>query len=77
LSEKRDSAGLERHLAAHRDGSAGVPSNRHEFRNTDQIVGDEIEQKVAGNAANAAMLGLSKGAMLLAPAEDALDHRAT
>jgi hypothetical protein len=77
LNEQGDGAGLERHLAAHRDGSAGVPLNRHEFRNTDQIVGDEIEQKVAGHAANAAMLGFSKGAMLLASAEDALDHRAT
>ena len=77
MNEKRDGAGLERHLAAHRDGCAGVPSNRHEFRNTDQIVCDEIEQKVAGNTANAAMLGFSEGAMLLAPAEDALDHRAT
>jgi hypothetical protein len=45
-----------------------VPSSRDEFRNADQ--------KVAGNAAYAAMLGFSKGAMLLAPAEDALDHRA-
>jgi hypothetical protein len=54
-----------------------VPSSGNEFRNTDQIVGDEIEQKVPGNAENTAMLGLAQRAVLFAPAEDALFHRAT
>ena len=53
-----------------------MPSSRDEFRNADQIVGDQIEQKVAGDATNAAMLGLTQGAVLFAPAKDALDHRA-
>ena len=53
-----------------------MPSRRDEFRNADQIVGDQIEQKVAGDAANAAMLGLAQGAVLFTPAKDALDHRA-
>ena len=33
-----------------------------------------VEQKVPCDATNAAMLGFSQGTMLLAPAEDALDH---
>lgn len=53
-----------------------MPSRRDEFRNADQIVGDQIEQKVAGDATNAAMLGLTQGAVLFAPAKDALNHRA-
>ena len=42
-----------------------------------QIVGDEVEQKVACDAADTAMLGLAHRAMLLAPAKDALDHCST
>src|ERR1700727_546076 len=53
-----------------------MPARRDEFRNADQIVGDQIEQKVSGDAANAAMLGLAQGAVLFTPAKDALDHRA-
>src|SRR5215472_18772631 len=41
------------------------------------IVGDEVEQEVTGDTANAAMLGFSQGSVLFAPSEDALDHRAT
>ena len=57
--------------------SMAAPSSRDEFRDTDQIVGDEVEQKVASDTANATMLGFSQRAMLLAPTEDALDHCAT
>jgi hypothetical protein len=39
-----------------------------------QIVSDEVEQEVACDAMKAAMSGLAYRAMLLAPAEDALDH---
>ena len=39
-----------------------VPASRDEFRNADQIVGDQIEQEVPGGVTNAAMPGLSKGA---------------
>ena len=45
-----------------------------QFGNADQVIGDQIEQEVGGDASDAAMLGLAHGAMLLAPAEDALDH---
>ena len=44
------------------------------FGNADEIVGDEVEHEVAGDGGDAAMLGLAHGAVLLAPAEDALDH---
>ena len=54
-----------------------VASERQELRDADEIVGDKVEQEVAANAANAAMLGLAHRAVLLAPAKDALDHRAT
>ena len=46
-----------------------------QFWNADQVVGDQIEQEVGGNASDATMFGLAHGAMLLAPSEDALDHR--
>jgi hypothetical protein len=45
-----------------------------QFGNADQVVGDQIEQEV-GDASDAAMFGFAHGAMLLAPAEDALGHR--
>jgi hypothetical protein len=46
-----------------------------QFGDADQIVGDQVEQKVGGDATDAAMLGFAHGSVLLAPAEDALDHR--
>lgn len=47
----------------------------HQLGNADQVVGDQIEQEVGGDATDATMFGLAHGAMLLAPAEDALGHR--
>jgi hypothetical protein len=46
-----------------------------QFGDADQVIGDQIEQEVGGDAADATMFGLAHGAMLLAPSEDALDHR--
>src|SRR6267142_2324314 len=46
-----------------------------QFGNADQVIGDQIEQEVGGDASDAAMFGLAHGAVLLAPTEDALDHR--
>src|SRR6516225_1374649 len=46
-----------------------------QLRNADQVVGDQIEHEVSSDACDAAMFGLAHGAMLLAPAEDAFDHR--
>ena len=48
---------------------------RDQFGNADQVVGDQIEQEVGGDASNAAMFGLAHRAVLLAPAEDAFGHR--
>ena len=47
----------------------------NQFWNADEIVGDEVEEEIGGDAGEAAMLGLAHGAVLLAPPEDALDHR--
>jgi hypothetical protein len=47
----------------------------HQFGDADQVIGDQIEQEVGGDASDAAMFGLAHGAMLLAPSENALDHR--
>jgi hypothetical protein len=47
----------------------------HQFGNADQVVGDQIEQEVGGDATYAAMFGLAHGPVLLAPTEDALGHR--
>src|SRR3974377_1582838 len=49
---------------------------RNQFRNTDQIVGDQIEHEVGGDATDAAMFCLALPTVLFAPAEDAFDHRA-
>ena len=48
---------------------------RHQFGNPDQVVGDQIEQKVGGDAGDTPMLGLAHRAVLLTPTEDTLDHR--
>ena len=46
-----------------------------QFGNADQVIGDQIKQEVGGDASDATMFGLAHGAMLLAPSENALDHR--
>src|SRR4029077_8815604 len=47
---------------------------REQFRDADQIVGDQVEQEVGSDAGDAAMFGLAHRPVLLAPAEDAFDH---
>jgi hypothetical protein len=37
-----------------------VPSGRDELGDADEIVADEIEQKISGNANTATMLGLAR-----------------
>ena len=75
MLEKPGAAGLERHFcSSSRTVLLAVPSSWDKLRNVYQIVGDDVEQEVRSDAANAAMLGFSKRAMLLAPAENALDH---
>src|SRR3979409_2457775 len=49
----------------------------NQFGNADQVIGDQIEQEVGGDTSDATMFGLAHGAMLLAPSENALDHRPT
>ena len=56
-------------------GSAGGYLRRHQFGNADQVIGDQVEQEVGGDTTYATVFGLAHGAMLLAPSEDALDHR--
>src|SRR5690242_19699065 len=48
---------------------------RDQFGNAYQVIGDQVEHEVGGNAANATMFGPAHRAVLLAPAEDAFDHR--
>jgi hypothetical protein len=48
-----------------------------QFGNADQVVGDQIEEEIGGDATDAAMFGLAHGPVLLAPTEDALGHRPT
>ena len=54
----------------------GLSLDWQEFRDTDEVIGDEVEE-IAGDAADASMSGLAHRAVQFAPAEDALDHRAT
>jgi hypothetical protein len=49
-------------------------SGGHQFGDSDQIVGDDIEQEVAGDVANASVLGLAQCAVLFAPSEHAFDE---
>ena len=46
-----------------------------QFGDSDQVIGDQIEQEVGGDASDATMFGFAHSAMLLAPSENALDHR--
>src|SRR5215831_20424932 len=55
---------------------ADSSSCTHQFGNADEIVSDQIEQKVGRDPGDPAMLGFAHCAVLLAPAEDTLDHRA-
>jgi hypothetical protein len=48
---------------------------RQQFRNADQVVGDQIEHEIGSDLGYAAMFGLAHRAVLLAPAEDAFNHR--
>src|ERR1035441_7033153 len=50
---------------------------RNQFGNADQVVGDQVEHEVGGNAADAAMFSFAHRTVLLTPTEDAFDHRAT
>lgn len=45
------------------------------FGNGDQVVGDQVEHEIGCNAADDAMFCFAHCAMLLAPTEDAFDHR--
>ena len=42
-------------------------SGCEQFWNTDQVIGDEVEQEVGGYTSDAAVLGLAHGAVELAP----------
>src|ERR1700736_524229 len=54
----------------------GVRLCGNQFRDADQVVGDEVQQESSGDTSNPAMLSLAHRAMLLAPAKDAFDHLA-
>src|ERR1700745_2516748 len=51
----------------------GVRLCGNQFRDADQVVGDEVQQESSGDTSNPAMLSLAHRAMLLAPAKDAFD----
>jgi hypothetical protein len=59
-----------RRIAEASSGLYGVRLGGNQFRDSDQVVGDEIQQKCSGDTSNAAVLGLAHCAMLFAPAED-------
>ena len=50
--------------------------HRDQFWDTDQVIGDQIEYEVGGDATDAAMFCLAHRTVLLAPTEDTFDHRA-
>src|ERR1700732_4525231 len=52
----------------------GVRLCGNQFRDADQVVGDEVQQESFPDTSNPAMLSLAHRAMLLAPAKDAFDH---
>jgi hypothetical protein len=55
------------------DGDFGLCCQQ--FGNADQVVGDQVKQKIGSDGGDAAVLGFAHRAVLFAPAEDAFDHR--
>ena len=53
-----------------------LPLYHNPFRDADQVVGDQVEEKVSCDAGEASVLGLTHRAVLFAPAEEAFDHLA-
>ena len=47
---------------------------RQQFRHTDEVVADQIEQNVGGDAGQTPVFRLAQGAVRLAPSEPTLDH---
>jgi hypothetical protein len=47
---------------------------RHQFRDSDEVVADQIEQKVGGDSGETPVFRLAHGAVLLAPSKHTLDH---
>ncbi len=47
-----------------------------QFWDTDEVVADQIEQKVGSHSGQTPMFRFTHGAVLLAPSEQALDHLA-
>ena len=45
----------------------------NQFGNADQVIGDQIEQEVGGDATDAAMFGLAHGPVLLSQDDLTLD----
>jgi len=45
-----------------------------QFRDTDEVVADQIEQKVSSHSGQTPVFRLAHGAVLLAPSEQTLDH---
>ena len=45
-----------------------------QFRDTDEVVADQIEQKVSRDSGKPTVFRLAHGAVLLAPSEQTLDH---
>ena len=60
-------------------GGALIPDwrflGRDQFRYSDQIVGDQVEEEIDGHGAGAVVFGFAHGAVLLARTEDAFGHR--
>ena len=48
-----------------------------QFGNADQVVGNQIEHEIGGDARDASMFGFAHRAVLLAPAEDTFRHLST
>ncbi len=47
---------------------------RQQFRDTDEVVADQIEEKVGGNCSHSPVFCLAHRAVLLPPSEQTLDH---
>lgn len=53
-----------------------LSSHRQQFWDTDQIVADQIEQKIGGDSRKPPVFRLTHGAMLFAPSKQTFDHYA-
>lgn len=66
--------GFSRRIKARLCVRAHLSPLRQQFRDTDEVIADQIEQKVGSHSGQPPVFHLAHGAVLLASSEQTLDH---